>query len=95
MTITRSEAARKTVLITGASDPSSLGACLARRFLNSGYKVIATCRPPLNRLVWLAEKGCEIVELDLTDSDSLEKAAERIQTISGGVLDALINNVST
>ncbi len=34
----------KVVLITGVSDPSSLGACIALAFLNIGFRVFATAR---------------------------------------------------
>ncbi len=87
--------ARKTVLITGASDPASLGGALALAFLDADYKVIATCRAPLDRIQWLVEKGCEVVELDLSDRPSVEKAGAQVEKITGGILDILINHASS
>ena len=85
---------QKVVLITGASDPASLGAALAIAFLDAGYKVIATCRSPLERIRWLEAKGCHVVELTLDDRDSVERGAAEVGRITGGTLDILINNVS-
>ena len=84
---------QRAVLVTGASDPASLGAALAIDFLQAGYRVIATCRAPLERIRWLEIKGCSVVELDLVDQESVDRAATEVNRITGGILDILINNV--
>ncbi len=63
--------------------------------LDADYKVIATCRAPLDRIQWLVEKGCEVVELDQSDRPSVEKAGAQVEKITGGILDILINNASS
>ena len=62
---------KKTAVITGAS--SGLGRAMARKFKDSGYYVVAVSRK-------VPEDGvCDChIAADLTDKDSLEKAAQEI-----------------
>lgn len=85
---------RKIVLITGCASPISLGSAIALAFLQSGYRVIATCRAPVDRLLFLQAKGCETLDLDVTDEASLQGAVAAVHGLTGGVFDVLVNNVS-
>lgn len=86
---------RKVVLITGATRASSLGAALALEFLDLGWRVFATSQSPVHQASWLEQKGGEILELELCDDKMIENVAREVQNRTGGVLDVLINNVST
>jgi NADP-dependent 3-hydroxy acid dehydrogenase YdfG len=50
---------RKVALVTGCSEPDSLGAALALNLLSRGYKVYATARK-LESMKQLEGKGCEV-----------------------------------
>ena len=74
----------KTILITGCS--SGFGLAIARDFLNKGWKVIATMRKPNENL--LPKSGnLKLLQLDVTDSDSIHRAIE-----AAGDIDVLVNN---
>jgi NADP-dependent 3-hydroxy acid dehydrogenase YdfG len=49
----------KVALVTGCSEPESLGAALALNLLGRGYKVYATARK-LESMKQLEGKGCEV-----------------------------------
>jgi NAD(P)-dependent dehydrogenase (short-subunit alcohol dehydrogenase family) len=78
----------KTALITGAS--SGIGAAIAARLVDDGWRVYAGARRT-DRLKGLAAKGAIPLALDVTDDASMEAAVAAIRTDSGH-LDALINN---
>ncbi len=86
---------RKVVLLIGTSQPSSLGASLALAFLESGYGIIATCRAPLERIrFFFEEKGCDVLELELGNEDSMQAAALTVEEMIRGKLNVLVNNAS-
>lgn len=74
----------KTVLITGCS--SGFGLAIAHHFLDNGWKVIATMRK-VNRDLLPQSKNLELIELDVTQSESIHQAVEL-----AGDIDVLINN---
>ena len=74
----------KTVLITGCS--SGFGLETARYFLARDWKVIATMRVPRTDLLPASDR-LRVLELDVTDAASIERAAD-----AAGPVDALINN---
>lgn len=80
------------VLITGAS--SGIGAATASLLLERGWRVFAAARR-LEAMAPLAERGAEVLPLDLADPTSrhelAERLGERLQERGGG-LDALVNN---
>lgn len=80
----------KTVLITGCSD-GSLGAALALAFHKSGWRVFATARNP-TKMSSLKAAGIETLMLDVVSEESLLTAVANVTKLTGGSLDALVNN---
>ncbi|UKZ78444.1 hypothetical protein TrVFT333_006184 [Trichoderma virens FT-333] len=83
-------AAKRTVLISGCSD-GSLGSELARAFHRNGWRVFASARN-LARLKQAQDAGIEIVQLDTTSDESITACVAQISELTGGSLDALVNN---
>ncbi len=81
--------AEKSILITGCS--SGIGRCVAEGLRADGYRVFATARRA-ESVAELQAAGFESLQLDLTDSDSIQKAVGAILIRSGGQLYALFNN---
>lgn len=78
------------ILITGCS--SGIGYAAAKGLQQRGYRVIASCRAPED-IARLRQEGLEhVIELDLTDSGSIDRAVYQALEISGGELSALFNN---
>ncbi|MDJ0905535.1 MAG: SDR family oxidoreductase [Woeseiaceae bacterium] len=74
------------VLITGAN--RGLGLELARQYGEAGWHVIGTARKP-DAAADLKETGARIVQLDVTDADSVASMATELD---GQPIDLLINN---
>ncbi|MCG7542587.1 SDR family oxidoreductase [Pseudoalteromonas sp. MM17-2] len=79
----------KTILITGCS--SGIGYYCAKQLQKRGYQVIASCRN-VDDVRALNEQGITCVQLDYTDTDSIEQGLADALAFSGGKLDALFNN---
>lgn len=80
---------QKTVLITGCS--SGIGHCVASGLKYRGYRVIATARRP-ESVDALIREGFESLQLDLSDSQSIEQAFRQVMQLTDGRLYALFNN---
>lgn len=78
-----------TILITGCS--SGIGYSCAGGLKDRGYRVFATARKQED-VERLEAEGFESLRLDLTDSNSIDKALETILGRTEGRLDALFNN---
>ncbi|NWG23343.1 MAG: SDR family oxidoreductase [Pseudorhodoplanes sp.] len=76
------------VLITGCS--SGLGYATALLFREAGYLTIATARNPAT-LEPLAARGCETLQLDVTDEASRTAAVAEIERRHGAI-GVLVNN---
>lgn len=76
------------VLITGCS--SGIGAATASDLAAHGYTVYATARRP-ETLQALADQGCRVLALDVTDEDSMAAAVAEVEEREGSV-GVLVNN---
>lgn len=85
-----SKIVRKTVLITGCS-VGGIGDALAQSFHKKGLRVYATARR-ISKMNHLKEMGIETLELDVQNTESIEKAVEFVQKTTEGTLDILVNN---
>ena len=74
------------VLITGAN--RGLGLEFARQYSEAGWQVIGTARKP-DSATDLRETGARVVQLDVTDADSVARFASELD---GQPIDLLINN---
>ena len=80
------------VLITGAN--RGLGLEFARQYLGDGWQVFASCRDPasareLQRLANASSGKLTVVSMDVTDAESVHKAATQLD---GVAIDLLINS---
>ncbi len=80
---------QKTVLITGCS--SGIGYCVAKGLQQRGYHVIATARRK-ESVEQLKNEGFDSLQLDLSDSDSIQQAFKQVIELTDGKLYALFNN---
>ena len=78
----------KAVLVTGCS--SGIGRATAERLAERGWTVYATARRP-ESIADLEEKGCRLLQLDVTDEQSMRAAVGAIEAEHGAV-GVLINN---
>jgi NADP-dependent 3-hydroxy acid dehydrogenase YdfG len=83
-----SDDASKAVLITGCS--SGIGEATARRLAGHGWKVYASARR-LESIEHLAAAGCELLQLDVCDEQSMRTAVETVEREHGAV-GVLVNN---
>jgi NADP-dependent 3-hydroxy acid dehydrogenase YdfG len=81
---TRSEA----VLITGCS--TGIGRATAERLAKNGHTVYATARK-LDSIRDLEQHGCRVLELDVTDEQSMAAAVKLVEAAEGAV-GVLVNN---
>lgn len=80
----------KTVLVSGSSSGIGLEAC--KLFAEAGWSVVAGMRNAAGRKTLLHdERRVNIIDLDVTDSESVKKAVEYTVTNFGGI-DVLVNN---
>jgi len=83
----------KSIVITGAS--SGIGRATALRLARSGWRVFAAVRKDADARNLYGDSGgkLEMVLLDVTDRESIRKAAAEVQErLAGRGLDALFNN---
>ncbi|KAH8162907.1 hypothetical protein CIB48_g5327 [Xylaria polymorpha] len=81
----------KTVLITGCNN-GGLGAAMAKAYRAKGFKVFATVRNVAKAGTLGDTSGIEILELEVTSKESIQKCAKTVHEITGGSLDILVNN---
>jgi NAD(P)-dependent dehydrogenase (short-subunit alcohol dehydrogenase family) len=78
----------RAVLITGCS--SGIGEATARRLSGKGWPVYATARK-VESIEHLRQTGCKLLQLDVTDEDSMGAAVAEVEREHGAV-GALVNN---
>ena len=81
---------KRTVLITGCS-PGGIGHALAIQFHSNGLHVFATARN-VDAVADLKDLGIEVLQLEVTSSEDVEKTKQYIIDRTNGSLDYLINN---
>lgn len=81
-------AVSRAVLVTGCS--TGIGRATAERLASSGWRVYATARK-VDAMAGLAERGCELLPLDVTDEGSMRTAVEEVERREGAV-GVLVNN---
>ncbi|HEY3858005.1 MAG TPA: SDR family NAD(P)-dependent oxidoreductase [Gammaproteobacteria bacterium] len=79
----------RSVLVTGCS--SGIGLATAGFLKSRGWRVFATARKPED-VARLSAQGFEALQLDVNDAISMEQALATLFTLTGGSLDALVNN---
>jgi len=80
---------KKTILITGCS--SGIGYETALHLHNHGYEVFASARQEED-VKRLRDHGLNALQLDVTDTDSIDRALSSVLEQTGGTLYALFNN---
>lgn len=78
-----------TVFITGAS--SGIGYYCAIALKNDGYNVIASCRRQED-VEHLHKEGISCIQMDLSDSESIQRGVKEFFALSDGKIYALFNN---
>jgi NAD(P)-dependent dehydrogenase (short-subunit alcohol dehydrogenase family) len=81
-------AVSRAVLITGCS--SGIGRATAERLAARGWRVYATARD-VGKIKHLAERGCVVLPLDVTDEASMRDAVGEVERREGAV-GVLVNN---
>jgi NAD(P)-dependent dehydrogenase (short-subunit alcohol dehydrogenase family) len=81
----------KSILITGCS--SGIGYITAKKLKERGHKVIATARKPED-VTRLSQEGFTTIQLDLADSQSIQRAVCQALELTDGKMDALFNNAA-
>ncbi len=77
------------VLITGAS--SGIGLATASTFIERGWRIAATMRNPADGVELAKHRQVRVLQLDVTDSSSVERAvAETLEHF--GRIDSVVNN---
>jgi NAD(P)-dependent dehydrogenase (short-subunit alcohol dehydrogenase family) len=79
----------KSILITGCS--SGIGYCVATGLRQRGYRVFATCRQQKD-VDRLRQEGFESLQLDVSDSESINRCMDEILDMTGNRLYGLFNN---
>jgi NADP-dependent 3-hydroxy acid dehydrogenase YdfG len=78
----------KAVLITGCS--TGIGRATAKYLAERGHTVYATARK-IESIKDLEEHGCRLLQLDVTDEESMQRAVAAVEEQEGAV-GALVNN---
>ncbi|KAI1306634.1 putative short-chain dehydrogenases/reductase [Xylaria venustula] len=85
---------QKTVLVTGCSH-GGLGEAMAKAYHARGFKVFAAVRNTAKAKSLSEIKGIDILELDVTSTESIRQCAENVDKLTSGSLDILVNNAGT
>ena len=78
----------RAALITGCS--TGIGRATAERLASRGWRVYATARD-VGKIEDLADRGCMVLPLDVTDEASMRAAVEEVERREGAV-GVLVNN---
>ena len=78
----------RAVLVTGCS--SGIGRATAERLAHGGWTVYASARR-IEAIASLQEAGCRLLQLDVSDENSMREAVEEVERAEGAV-GVLVNN---
>jgi len=78
----------RAVLVTGCS--SGIGRAAAERLARGGWTVYASARR-IEAIASLEEASCRLLQLDVTDDNSMREAVEEVERAEGAV-GVLVNN---
>src|SRR3954468_11683589 len=89
---------QRSVLVTGCS--SGFGLETATLLATRGWRVFAGLRDPDKRgdldasvaMAGAPDDALEVVQLDVTDAASIDRAAKQVLVATGGALDAVVHN---
>lgn len=81
---------QKTALITGCS-AGGIGWAMAKQLCQCGFYVFATARDT-SKITDIEHKDVELIELDVTDSGTIDRCKDLVLRRTGGRLDVLVNN---
>jgi NAD(P)-dependent dehydrogenase (short-subunit alcohol dehydrogenase family) len=87
----KSQSMAKSIFITGCS-AGGIGSALAREFHFRGHHVMASGRTASEIDPALSPLGITTLVLDVTSSESVDSAARRVKSETGGALDVLVNS---
>ena len=80
---------RLTAVVTGAS--SGIGRATARRLVEEGWHVLAIARREDRLEELAAETGCEVLAVDITSDDSVDRLVARARELFGSGLNAVVH----
>lgn len=80
---------RLTAVVTGAS--SGIGRATARRLVEEGWHVLAVARREDRLEELAAETGCEVLAVDITSDDSVDRLVARARELFGSGLNAVVH----
>ena len=80
---------RLTAVVTGAS--SGIGRATARRLVEEGWHVLAVARREDRLEELAAETGCEVLAVDITVDDSVDRLVARARELFGSGLNAVVH----
>lgn len=81
---------KKTALITGCGT-GSIGWAMAKVFHEQGFHVFATARDPSKAADLSSLIDVEVLELDVTDPQTISRCKDMVTRGTGGKLDVLVN----
>lgn len=80
---------RLPAVVTGAS--SGIGRATARRLVEEGWHVLAVARRDDRLEELAAETGCEVLAVDITADDSVDRLVARARELFGSGLNAVVH----
>jgi len=81
----------KTIFITGCS--TGIGYTTAIELKKRDYRVICSARKQAD-VIRLQQQGFETLQLDLADSESIQRAVKQLKQLTDGKVDGLFNNAA-